>query len=111
MLLAGPAVGLLFGAEFLPSVPAFRILAAAMVFLGVGTMLSNYLAATGFPWFAVHAWLGATVLNVALNLVLIPAAGIAGAALASLVCYAAVLVALWLYALGDRGRRQEMPTT
>jgi O-antigen/teichoic acid export membrane protein len=98
-LLAHPMVLLLFGADFLPAVPAFRVLAAAVIFLGVNTVLSNHLAATGLPWFAVCAWAAATLLNIGLNVVLIHAHGIVGAAWASLACYAAVLAAQMTYAL------------
>ena len=73
------------------------ILAAAMVFYGPNTIVSNYAAANGFPWFAVWVWLGALLLNVVLNLVLIPPLGIAGSALASLIGYGLVMVSQSFY--------------
>jgi O-antigen/teichoic acid export membrane protein len=96
--LARPAVHLVFGAEYLPAVPAFLVLAGALVFLGINTIYSNFLASTGLPWFTVGLWGSVTVLNVVLNLVMIPKQGIMGAALASLACYALALVIQYLYA-------------
>lgn len=95
---APPLVGLLFGAEFLPLLPAFNVLAPAMVFYGVNNLVSNYLGARHFPWMSVFIWFSAMVLNLGLNLVLIPSHGIMGAALASLIAYAGVLGAQFAYA-------------
>jgi len=96
-LLARPLIRLLFGPDFLPAVPAFVVLSIAMIFLGVNTIVSNYLASLSFPWFSVAVWVAAAGLNVVLNLFLIPAHGILGAAISSLVCYVLVLVAQVLY--------------
>lgn len=89
--LAEVAVGLLYGAAFLPAVPMFQILLGAVSVLGVSGILSNHLAATGFPWSAVWVWGVGFVVNVALNLALVPGMG-EGAALASIVAYALVLL-------------------
>ncbi len=96
-ILARPLIRLLFGADFLPAAPAFVLLAIAMIFYGVNNIVSNYLAALSFPWFSVVVWIAACALNVGLNLVWIPAYGILGASLSSLVCYVLVLVAQLVY--------------
>lgn len=96
-LLARPLIRLLFGPDFLPAAPAFVLLAIAMIFLGVNTIVSNYMASLSFPWFSVAVWVAAAGLNVVLNLFLIPARGILGASISSLVCYVLVLVAQVLY--------------
>jgi O-antigen/teichoic acid export membrane protein len=96
-LLARPLIRLLFGADFLPATPAFVILAIAMIFYGVNNIVSSYLASMSFPWFSVGVWIAAAGLNVVLNLLLIPARGILGASISSLVCYVLVLVAHVLY--------------
>lgn len=98
-LLARPAVQLLYGREFLPAVPSFLILAAAMVFYGANNIISQYLASVGFPWFAVGVWALACLVNVVLNLFLIPARGISGAAFASLIGYSLVLILQYAYVL------------
>ncbi|MDX1389066.1 MAG: oligosaccharide flippase family protein, partial [Acidobacteriota bacterium] len=98
-LAARPAVHLVFGAEYLPAVPAFVILAAGLVFLGINTIYSNFLGSTGLPWFTVWLWGAVTALNVGLNLVWIPRYGIEGAAFASLGCYTLALVVQFAYAL------------
>jgi O-antigen/teichoic acid export membrane protein len=97
-VLARPALTFVYGASFVDAVPAFRILAVAVIFIGANSLLSNHLAAVGFPLAAVAIWGVAAVANVALNALLIPGHGIAGAAVASLVCYAFVLVAQYSYA-------------
>ncbi|HLH32453.1 MAG TPA: polysaccharide biosynthesis C-terminal domain-containing protein, partial [Terriglobia bacterium] len=76
----------------------FVVLSAAMIFYGGNNVVSNYLAAEGFPWIAVYVWLIATLVNVALNTILIPSHGIAGAASASLICYAIVFFVQYVYA-------------
>jgi O-antigen/teichoic acid export membrane protein len=96
--LARPAVSLLFGTSFVPAVPAFTVLAGAIIFYGANNILSIAAASFGYPWFAAFVWIPAAALNFALNAILIPRHGIVGSAVASLVCYAAVLVAqfAWL---------------
>ena len=96
-LLARPLIRLLFGADFLPAAPAFVLLSIAMIFYGANNIVSSYLASLSFPWFSVAVWVAAAGLNVVLNLFLIPARGILGAAISSLVCYVLVLVAQVLY--------------
>jgi antigen flippase len=107
-LLARPGIDLVFGTRFAPAATAFSILAAAMIFYGPNNMVSNYAAASGYPWFAVWIWLVGLVANVALNLALIPALGITGSALASLICYALVAVsqATYFFRPGSRHARQ-----
>ncbi|PYT18316.1 MAG: hypothetical protein DMF51_00445 [Acidobacteria bacterium] len=96
-LFARPVIRLLFGADFLPAAPAFVLLAIAMIFYGVNNIVSSYLASMSFPWFSVLIWIVACALNVGLNLFWIPAYGIMGASLSSLVCYVLVLVAQVVY--------------
>ena|SRR2546422_509471 len=96
-LFARPVIRLLFGPDFLPAAPAFVLLAIAMIFYGVNNIVSSYLASMSFPWFSVLIWIAACALNIGLNLFWIPAYGILGASLSSLVCYVLVLVAQVVY--------------
>jgi len=108
-LVASPVVRLMFGAEFLPSVPAFLWLCPAMVFYGINNILSVYLASVGLPWFGVQVWVLAAGANIVLNGFLIPALGISGAAIASLLCYALVLLVQYIYVLQHLNADESRP--
>jgi O-antigen/teichoic acid export membrane protein len=95
--LAKPAIGLLYGENFLPAEPAFIILGIATIFYGMNSILSYCLAAMAFPWFAVHIWIVMAGLNILLNLFLIKRLGIEGAAISSLICYLLLLAAQSIY--------------
>jgi O-antigen/teichoic acid export membrane protein/SAM-dependent methyltransferase len=90
-LLAGPAVRLVLGEEYMPAVAVIRWLLPGLYFLGINTILMHYFAATGMPVVTVVAPAAASVLNIALNLVLLPRVGIEGAAIASTIAYALML--------------------
>lgn len=96
-LLAQPVVRLLYGESFLPAVPAFLWLLPGIVALGANTILMNYFAAEGIPPVAVWSPGVASVVNVGLNLFLLPRMGIAGASLASTIAYATMLVLSMVY--------------
>src|SRR5262249_14860991 len=102
--LAAPlAVRLVFGADFLPAVPAFRILCVAMVLYGTNNILANYLASLGFPLFSLFIPAIGFLVNFVLNLVAIPHFGIVGAALCSVIGYGGVLALHVMYVF-RRGR-------
>ena len=81
------AVKFLYGRTFLPSVPAFLWLLPGIVALSINTTCMNYFASTGMPLVTVYSAGAATLLNVILNLYLIPLHGIVGASLASVFAY------------------------
>lgn len=95
--LAAPAVRIVFGAEYLPAVPAILWLLPGLYALGVNTILMHWFAATGMPLVTVLSPALASVLNVLLNLLLLPRLGIAGAALSSTAAYAVMLACSLLY--------------
>jgi PST family polysaccharide transporter len=80
-------LGWLYGADFLDAAPALAILIWAEVWVFFGTVMRDTTIAAGFQRHLAAAMFGATLLNVVLNLLLIPTFGIRGAALASLVSY------------------------
>jgi O-antigen/teichoic acid export membrane protein len=93
-----------FGPEFVPAVSALWWLLPGLWCLGISTILQQHLAASGMPWFLVGAMASAVVGNVGLNLVLIPAFGIAGAAAASTATYALLLgLIVWYLGRHDPG--------
>lgn len=93
-LLAPVAIRIMFGSDFEPAASSLRILCAAILFYGATSVLSQFLAARGLPWIVVAIWGGGFLLNLGLNLVLVPALGIDGAAVASLIAYAAVFAGI-----------------
>ncbi len=103
-LLAQPAVRLLYGESFLPAVPAFLLLLPGIVALGANTILMNYFAAEGIPPVAVWSPAVASVMNIGLNLILLPRMGIAGASLASTTAYAMMLAMSLAYIAYRRSR-------
>lgn len=99
-----------FGPEFVPAVNALWWLLPGLWCLGISTIFQQHLAASGMPWFLVGATASALIANVGLNLVLIPAFGIAGAAAASTATYALFLgLIVWhlrRHAAGRPGERR-----
>ena len=106
------AIPRLFGPEYGAAVRPFLLLLPGVAAVGVSRVLARYFA-------AIHKLrgmlvLGASVLvlNVVLNLALIPRHGIAGAAVASLVSYSAeavALAAMFLSASGQTVREALLP--
>jgi O-antigen/teichoic acid export membrane protein len=96
-VLAGPAVRLLYGEAFLPAVPAFLWLLPGIVALGVNTILMNYFASEGMPAVVVWSPALASLVNIGLNLWLLPTLGIVGASLASTVAYGMMLCISMVY--------------
>jgi O-antigen/teichoic acid export membrane protein len=86
------AIPLLFGDAFAGAVPCLWILLPGVWCMAVQGILANDLAGRDYPAFLPWMWLVLLVVNVALNLALLPAIGVAGAALSSTVAYALSLV-------------------
>ena len=92
LALAKPVVRIFFGLAFLPSVGAFVWLLPGIFFLGIETVLVQFLNSMGFPRIVVGGWLVCCVANVGLNLWAIPAYGIVGASVVSSICYSLICV-------------------
>ncbi|MGI9301731.1 MAG: flippase [Gammaproteobacteria bacterium] len=105
-LVAEPLVRMLFGGEFSPAVPAFMWLIPGVVLLSINMILMNYFAAIGMPAITVYSPLLATVVNVGLNIELIPHWGISGAAMASTLAYGLMLFASIIYLKKEKQKRQ-----
>jgi antigen flippase len=93
-MLADPAIQLAFGPRFAPAAPVLRAMLPAVFFLGVMSVVSQYLAACGFPISVVVCWLAAVVVCGGAGHSLIGRYGAAGASAALSVTYAVLLVAL-----------------
>jgi O-antigen/teichoic acid export membrane protein len=102
-VLAEPVLRAFFGAGFVAGADALRVLAAAVVLLGVARISSSLVVSRGgasrlVPWFGA-----ALALNVALNLALVPpfdAAGAAAAMAATQVLLAGAALRLAARAIG-----------
>jgi O-antigen/teichoic acid export membrane protein len=98
-VLAGPICRLLYGPAFAASATPLRILAPAVVLLGVVTLTTSLMVSRENPRRMV--WLSAAIalVNIVLNLILIPLYSDTGAAVAMLV--SEVLAAAWILRLAN----------
>jgi O-antigen/teichoic acid export membrane protein len=85
---------MLFGRAFSPATAAFLFLAPGILFLGLETVVAQYLNSCGFPMTIVVVWVSCTILNVALNFWAIPAYGINGASVISSISYLFALLGI-----------------
>jgi len=96
-LSVGPIfIRVLFGADFADAYPALVALLPGSIFLGMQRMSGPIILRSGAPLRLAGIYALGLGVNVLLNLVWIPAAGIVGAGLASSVSYA-VSAALFLF--------------
>lgn len=80
-------LNLLFGTKFAQASPALTILAIGAVFYGVGYIYLNFLFGISGPKTNTILSLSIAILNLILNLVLIPKYGIIGAAISTAISY------------------------
>lgn len=95
--LAKPMVRLLFGAAFLPAMPAFLWLLPGIYLLSISIIYSHYLASIGMPLITAYSPGVAVILNIFLNIKMIPIFGIVGASISSSICYALMLFMTVIY--------------
>jgi len=86
-LAAAPIISVAFGRNFLPAVTPFVLLMPGTYFLGIEIVMVQLLNSEGFPSAIVVAWIADTIVNIGLNLWVIPRYGITGASIVSSVCY------------------------
>jgi O-antigen/teichoic acid export membrane protein len=103
-LVAEPLVALLYGRSFLPAVPALIWLMPGIVMLSINTIYMNYFASIGMPLITIYSPASAAILNIVLNIKLIPKYGIVGASIASTVAYG-MMFAISLVYLTSKGVR------
>jgi O-antigen/teichoic acid export membrane protein len=102
-LLVGPVVRLLYGEAFEGAVLATRLLLPGILALGLNGVLMNHFGGSGMPPVTTWSPLLGLVVNVGLNLVMVPRYGIAGASLTSSLAYA-LMFAVSLAAFRRGGR-------
>jgi O-antigen/teichoic acid export membrane protein len=85
-------IHLLFGNAYLPAANAYLLLTPGIFFLGVETVLVQYLNSIGIPVSVVFAWVVTCLVNIAVNIWAIPRFGINGASVVSSACYTMIFV-------------------
>jgi len=90
-------IKLVFGADFLPAYPALLIILPGAVLFSLAKLLSGYLGGKGLPKYSMVISVIVLTLNVAVNLVLIPAWRIRGAALTASITHS-IAGAMFLWA-------------
>ena len=88
-MLSDRFIHLLFGAEYAPAAPVLTISIWSSIFIAMATVSGRYMINEGLQRITMQRHLLGVLLNIPLNLLLIPAYGIEGAAIASLVALAA----------------------
>jgi len=80
-------IPLIFGKEFMPSILLFRLLLPGIVCFSLFKMLSAFFVHSGKPELLIKAFLPAVILNISLNILLIPHFGAWIAAASSSITY------------------------
>ncbi|HXI64399.1 MAG TPA: polysaccharide biosynthesis C-terminal domain-containing protein [Gemmatimonadales bacterium] len=94
LVLVGPGlVPAVYGAAYAQAGTIFLLLLPGMFAISLHLVIDSYFAGSGYPPISYLATGAALVLKVALNLALVPSKGIAGAAVATSIVYAALLTA------------------
>jgi O-antigen/teichoic acid export membrane protein len=91
---AHPVIEIVFGVAFLPVVALVLALLPSVFFLAVGSVASQFLSASGFPWSQVLAWIFGALLQAILSITLFGRFGVTGLAWIQSGC--AALVCAWL---------------
>ncbi|OGO03258.1 MAG: hypothetical protein A2Y72_00995 [Chloroflexi bacterium RBG_13_53_26] len=98
-------ITLFFGSSFLPALEPMWILLPGIAALSISKVLGNELNGRGKPFINTIASGISLVVNIPLNLLLIPKMGISGAALASTISYTVItVVTLLAFVRISRGR-------
>lgn len=82
VVIAKPFITIIFGAEFVPAFPILIRMLPGIFFLSMITVLSQYLAASGFPPLVIGSWLLVLVIVLVVGWFLIPKMAGIGVAIA-----------------------------
>jgi len=99
-LAAAPAsfvLPVLYGAQFAETSVLLLILLPGVYLVGVESVMVQHFSGTGFPVAISLFWVGTLVINIALNVALVPDFGARAAAVASTVSYALIFVLVAAY--------------
>jgi O-antigen/teichoic acid export membrane protein len=82
-----PFIYLVYGADYVPVVPALILLLPGVWLFSIGKLLAVYLSSENRPEIGAYTGLVALAVTIILDIMLIPTLGIVGAAIASSVSY------------------------
>ncbi|MFI4941771.1 MAG: oligosaccharide flippase family protein [Burkholderiales bacterium] len=94
---AGPLIRLAYGPAFVPSTAAVGWLLPGVGCYAINGILMNFLASCGMPLVVVYSPFVALLVNVSINLWLVPRMGFVGASISSSVAYGLMLLMSVLY--------------
>ena len=80
-------IKVIFGAPYLPSIPIVRTILPGILFFVVLKIVNSQFVGNGKPELAIYALLPSVIINVVLNIILIPAYQGVGAAMATNISY------------------------
>lgn len=86
----------LYGIEYAPSITVFNILMPGILCLSISSLLSNYFASKNMLQINIVTPLFAFIVNILANFLLIPAHGINGSAIASVISYFLMLCIMFI---------------
>ncbi len=101
----GFLVARLYGHEFADLPLQLLLLLPGVYFVGMQVVLAQYFFGTGLPWKLPVLWALTVVVNLAINLAVVPKYGALGAALVSTFTYTSIYVVVWLYFRRATGRK------
>ncbi|MDB5243373.1 MAG: hypothetical protein JWP57_3998, partial [Spirosoma sp.] len=96
-LVAAPLAPLLLGTEYSDAVVIVRALAPLVLLRSMSFLAADALTGCGRQLFRTGVQIGVAVVNVGLNMILIPATGIWGAVASTLACETLLAATLWVY--------------
>jgi O-antigen/teichoic acid export membrane protein len=99
LVLAHPAVNILYGQAFLGCIPVFIILTLSKFIMSVNSIYSNFVASIHVPLSSIPFGFLVLTVNVALNWMLIENLGIMGAALASVISFSLLIPFHYFYTM------------
>lgn len=95
-IFAKPSLSLLFGSKYIYGAEALSILVFGMTFYTLFMVSSSIVQGIGYPRLPMYIMIIGTVINVALNFIMVPIYGIIGAAIATTIVTFIIMVAiLW----------------
>jgi O-antigen/teichoic acid export membrane protein len=97
MLPLSLALPFLYGAPFADATVQLWLLLPGVYLVSIESVLVQYFSASGLPRAIPLFWLATLVVNIALNIALVPGFGARGAALASTIAYAMIFALVMLY--------------
>lgn len=96
---SGYIIPFLYGEEYIPSIKMLKILLPGIVMMSFFKIINMDLAGRGKPDITIKLFLPAVLINIVLNIILIPDFGGCGAAFASTVSYTIASVSILYYYL------------